>query len=89
MSTAGGDAQDPSTHGGKVLRLNEDGSVPRDNPFVGRDGYRPEIFTLGHRTTLGLAVHPSTQQVWQSENARTAATRSIFSSRAATTVGRS
>ena len=68
MSTAGGDAQDPSTHAGKVLRLNEDGSVPRDNPFVGRDGYRPEIFTLGHRTTLGLAVHPGTGQIWQSEN---------------------
>ena len=40
MSTAGGDAQDPSTHAGKVLRLNEDGSVPRDNPFIGRDGYQ-------------------------------------------------
>jgi len=68
MSTAGGDAQDPSTHAGKVLRLNDDGSVPRDNPFVGRDGYLPEIFTLGHRTTLGLAVHPGTGQIWQSEN---------------------
>ena len=60
MSTAGGDAQDPSTHAGKILRLNDDGSVPRDNPFVGRDNYRPEIFTLGHRTTLGLAKPPST-----------------------------
>jgi glucose/arabinose dehydrogenase len=68
MSTAGGDAQDPSTHAGKILRLNEDGSVPRDNPFVGRDGYLPEIFTLGHRTTLGLAVHPGTGQIWQNEN---------------------
>jgi aldose sugar dehydrogenase len=68
MSTAGGDAQDLSTHAGKILRLNEDGSVPRDNPFVGRDGYRPEIFTLGHRTTLGLAVHPHTLAIWQSEN---------------------
>ncbi len=68
MSTAGGDAQDPSTHAGKILRLNEDGSVPSDNPFVGRGGYRPEIFTLGHRTTLGLAVHPKTLEIWQSEN---------------------
>jgi glucose/arabinose dehydrogenase len=68
MSTAGGDAQDPRTHAGKILRLNEDGSVPSDNPFVGRDGYLPEIFTLGHRTTLGLAVHPGTGEIWQSEN---------------------
>jgi glucose/arabinose dehydrogenase len=68
MSTAGGDAQDPSTHAGKVLRLNEDGTVPSDNPFIGRAGFKPEIFTLGHRTTLGLAVHPSTGQIWQAEN---------------------
>jgi glucose/arabinose dehydrogenase len=68
MSTAGGDAQDPSTHAGKILRLNEDGSVPSDNPFVGRAGYRPEIYTLGHRTTLGLTVHPTSGQIWQSEN---------------------
>jgi glucose/arabinose dehydrogenase len=68
MSAAGGDAQDPSTHAGKILRLNDDGSVPDDNPFVGRPGYRPEIYTLGHRTTLGLAVHPGTGQIWQSEN---------------------
>jgi len=68
MSTAGGDAQDPSTHAGKILRLNDDGSVPNDNPFVGRDGYRPEIFTLGHRSPLGLAVHPGTGQIWEAEN---------------------
>jgi glucose/arabinose dehydrogenase len=68
MSTAGGDAQDPNSHGGKILRLRDDGSVPPDNPFVGRPGYKPEIFTLGHRTTLGLAVHPPTGQIWQTEN---------------------
>jgi glucose/arabinose dehydrogenase len=68
MSTAGGDAQDPTTHAGKILRLNEDGTVPSDNPFVGRAGYRPEIYTLGHRTTLGLTVHPTSGQIWQSEN---------------------
>jgi aldose sugar dehydrogenase len=68
MSTAGGDAQDPSTDAGKILRLNDDGSVPKDNPFVGRAGYRPEIFTLGHRSPLGLAVHPVTGQIWESEN---------------------
>jgi aldose sugar dehydrogenase len=68
MSTAGGDAQDPSTHAGKILRLNDDGSVPKDNPFVGRAGFRPEIFTLGHRSPLGLAVHPGTGQIWESED---------------------
>jgi glucose/arabinose dehydrogenase len=68
MSTAGGDAQDPGTHAGKVLRLNDDGTVPTDNPFVGKAGYKPEIFTLGHRSTLALAVHPGTGQIWQNEN---------------------
>jgi len=68
VATSGGDAQDPLVHGGKTLRLRDDGSVPDDNPFVGRPGYRPEIYTLGHRSSLGLAVHPATGDVWQSEN---------------------
>jgi glucose/arabinose dehydrogenase len=66
-TTEGGRAQDPSWLGGKVLRLNDDGSVPADNPFAGREGYRPEIYTLGHRTALGLTVHPVTGQVFESE----------------------
>jgi glucose/arabinose dehydrogenase len=66
-TTEGGKAQDTTFLGGKVLRLNEDGTVPADNPFVGREGYRPEIFTLGHRTALGLYVHPVTGQVFESE----------------------
>jgi len=61
-------AQDPKSLRGKVLRLNDDGSVPQDNPFVGREGYRPEIFTLGHRNTLGLITHPVTRELWQHEN---------------------
>jgi glucose/arabinose dehydrogenase len=61
-------AQDPMSLRGKVLRLNDDGTVPQDNPFVGRAGYRPEIFTLGHRNTLGLISHPVTGQMWQHEN---------------------
>jgi glucose/arabinose dehydrogenase len=68
MTASGGDAQDPMNLGGKVLRLNDDGSIPDDNPFVGRDGYKAEIFTLGHRNSLGLAVHPTTGDVWQNEN---------------------
>ena len=53
-------AQDPGSHAGKVLRLRDDGSVPEDNPFVGREGYKPEIFSLGHRNHQGLTLHPET-----------------------------
>jgi len=61
-------AQDPRDHGGKVLRLNEDGSVPADNPFVGDSAYLPEIFTTGHRSPQGLAVHPVTGAIWEHEH---------------------
>jgi glucose/arabinose dehydrogenase len=63
----GGRAQEPGSHGGKVLRLKDDGTVPPDNPFVGRAGYRPEIYTLGHRNILGLTMHPVTGAIWSSE----------------------
>jgi len=68
MTTAGNNPQDPNTLGGKTLRLNDDGSVPQDNPFVGKPGHRPEVYTLGHRSPLGLAMHPGTGEMWQSEN---------------------
>jgi aldose sugar dehydrogenase len=61
-------AQDPASLRGKILRLRDDGSVPPDNPFVNRAGYRPEIFTIGHRNTLAMIVHPETGAVWNSEN---------------------
>ena len=61
-------AQDRMSLRGKILRLNDDGSVPADNPFVGREGHRPEIYTVGHRNTLGLIVHPTTGEIWQHEN---------------------
>jgi glucose/arabinose dehydrogenase len=61
-------AQDLMDHGGKVLRLNDDGSVPDDNPFVGDPRYLPEIFTLGHRSPQGLAVHPETGAIWEHEH---------------------
>lgn len=61
-------AQEPGSLRGKMLRLNDDGSVPMDNPFVGRAGYRPEIFTMGHRNTLALIVHPVTGEIWNNEN---------------------
>lgn len=68
MTMGGADPQDPGSDGGKVLRLNDDGTVPADNPFLGREGYRPGIYSLGHRTSLGLTIHPATGDVWQNEN---------------------
>jgi glucose/arabinose dehydrogenase len=67
-SGGGGNAQDPNNHGGKVLRLRDDGTVPPDNPFVGKAGHKPEVYSMGHRNSLGLAVHPPTGNVWQNEN---------------------
>jgi glucose/arabinose dehydrogenase len=61
-------AQDPSTHLGKILRLTRDGGVPPDNPFVGRRGYAPEIYTLGHRNPQGLTRDPLTGTVWEHEH---------------------
>jgi glucose/arabinose dehydrogenase len=68
MSTPDRDAQDLSSLGGKVLRLNDDGSVPRDNPFLKNAKARPEIYTYGNRSILGITVHPGTGQLWASEN---------------------
>ena len=59
--------QKPDNHFGKILRLNPDGSVPADNPFTGRRGWKPEIWTLGHRNPLGLTFHPETGELWETE----------------------
>ncbi|PYS24219.1 MAG: hypothetical protein DMG11_24665 [Acidobacteria bacterium] len=67
-AATGNAAQDPNSDYGKVLRLREDGSVPGDNPFVGRTGYKPEIYSLGHRDQLGLTIHPETGAVYSNEN---------------------
>jgi glucose/arabinose dehydrogenase len=61
-------AQAPAEHGGKILRLNDDGTTPQDNPFVGRPGYKPETFALGIRNALGLTLHPETGELWETEN---------------------
>jgi glucose/arabinose dehydrogenase len=65
--TSEGPPQNPNDYRGKVLRLRDDGSVPPDNPFVGRAGYKPEIFSLGHRTQLGMALNPETGELWAGE----------------------
>ena len=61
------DAQAVTTIFGKVLRLRDDGTVPADNPFVGKAGSRPEIFTIGHRDHHGIAVYPPTGQIVEAE----------------------
>ena len=60
-------AQDPGDYAGKIVRLNDDGSIPEDNPFVHRHGYLPAIFTLGHRNGHGVAMNPETGAVWTTE----------------------
>jgi glucose/arabinose dehydrogenase len=60
-------AQSLDNHVGKTLRLKDDGTVPPDNPFVGRAGAKPEIYTYGHRNGYGLTVNPDTGDVWQAE----------------------
>jgi aldose sugar dehydrogenase len=62
------EAQDLGSHLGKVMRVNADGSVPEDNPFVGREGALPEIYTYGHRNPQGLAVDPRDGRVWENEH---------------------
>jgi glucose/arabinose dehydrogenase len=61
-------AQDLSNHHGKVIRLFDDGRVPPDNPFVGKAGAKPEIWSYGHRNPQGLAIHPTTGEVWETEH---------------------
>ncbi|MCH7672195.1 MAG: PQQ-dependent sugar dehydrogenase [Proteobacteria bacterium] len=61
-------AQDPAVHYGKLLRLNDDGTAPADNPFVESGEFLPEVYSVGHRNQLGLAIHPETGELWASEN---------------------
>ncbi len=60
-------AQDLTTDLGKIVRINKDGSVPQDNPFVGKEGARPEIWSYGHRNPQGAAINPKTGTLWESE----------------------
>ena len=61
-------AQDLGSGLGKVMRINADGTVPRDNPFVGREGILPEIWSYGHRNVQAAALHPQTGQLWTVEH---------------------
>jgi glucose/arabinose dehydrogenase len=61
-------AQDLDAGMGKVMRINTDGTIPRDNPFVGRQGAQPAIWSLGHRNMQGAFLHPETGQLWTVEH---------------------
>lgn len=61
-------AQDLGSHMGKTIRINADGTVPQDNPFVGRAGALPEIWSLGHRNVQGIAIQPGTGAIWTIEH---------------------
>ena len=65
--TSGWDPRKTDTDFGKVIRIRDDGSIPPDNPFVGKPGARPEIFSLGHRDQFGITPHPATGQMFQVE----------------------
>jgi glucose/arabinose dehydrogenase len=62
------DAQTLDTHHGKIVRIEADGRIPADNPFVGRAGARPEIWSYGHRNVQGAAIHPETGELWAHEH---------------------
>jgi glucose/arabinose dehydrogenase len=62
------DAQTLDTHHGKVVRVTDNGDVPPDNPFVGRAGALPEIWSYGHRNLQGAALHPTTGALWVHEH---------------------
>ncbi len=59
--------QDLSNHIGTIVRINPDGSVPEDNPFIGQNDAQPEIWSYGHRNVQGAAFHPGTGKLWQTE----------------------
>jgi len=61
-------SQKPDSGIGKLVRINTDGSIPKDNPFVGKEGYRPEIFSIGHRNIQAAALHPTTGELWEIEH---------------------
>jgi glucose/arabinose dehydrogenase len=62
------ESQEPGSLRGKVLRLKDDGTPAAGNPFAGKPGYRPEIYSMGHRNQLGLAIHPVSGALWSAEH---------------------
>ena len=61
-------AQDLADHAGSVIRLHDDGSIPKDNPFLSQQGAKPEIYSYGHRNPQGMVLHPDSGKVWIHEH---------------------
>jgi aldose sugar dehydrogenase len=61
-------AQDINDHAGSLIRINKDGTIPKDNPFVNKPGAKPEIYTYGNRNMQGIAMHPVTGDIWTVEH---------------------
>lgn len=61
-------AQKPDDHAGSVIRIHDDGRIPSDNPFVGKAGWKPEKYDLGHRNQQGAALNPQTGELWTHEH---------------------
>lgn len=61
-------AQDINDHAGSLIRINTDGSIPKDNPFINNPDAKPEIYTYGNRNMQGIAMHPDTGDVWTVEH---------------------
>lgn len=61
-------AQEPTTLFGNIVRINPDGSIPEDNPFLDQEDYQPELFTIGHRNIQGLAIDSTTGKIWATEH---------------------
>ena len=62
------EAQNPANHIGSIVRLNDDGSLPADNPFIGETGKRPEIYSYGHRNVQGMTLRPGSDEIWAHEH---------------------
>ncbi len=72
-------AQDIGDHAGSVIRINDDGSVPADNPFVTTAGARPEIYTYGNRNVQGIALDPGSGRIWAHEHGTSGRRRGQYS----------
>ena len=61
-------SQELDDHAGSLIRINKDGTVPEDNPFIGKSGVKPEIYTYGNRNMQGIDIHPVTREIWTVEH---------------------
>jgi len=67
FAAAGARYRGADIDGAHEVRIRDDGTIPTDNPFVGKEGYKPDLYTIGHRNPLGLTIHPVTHELWSTE----------------------